>query len=148
MKQIEEGGAAMEPVGWFAIWIVSAVLVFVDADKWEKKGAKIGALGWAILAFLLPIAGVPLYLFSARPRARDEVAKAERERILSRPKGTPDPAKTPALAPDARFACPVCGESIPVVAKMCRFCNAVITDKDRPQPLKPSASVTSKPRAR
>jgi hypothetical protein len=30
-----------------------------------------------------------------------------------------------------RFNCPECGESIPVVAKVCRFCNAVITDKDR-----------------
>lgn len=30
-----------------------------------------------------------------------------------------------------RFPCPKCGESIPVAANVCRFCQAIITDNDR-----------------
>lgn len=30
-----------------------------------------------------------------------------------------------------RFNCPECGESIPVAAKSCRFCQTIISDKDR-----------------
>lgn len=33
----------------------------------------------------------------------------------------------------SRFPCPECGESIPTAAKSCRFCNAIITQKDKPR---------------
>jgi hypothetical protein len=32
-----------------------------------------------------------------------------------------------------RMPCPECGESIPVLAKHCRFCQAIISEKDRPE---------------
>jgi stage V sporulation protein SpoVS len=35
---------------------------------------------------------------------------------------------------DNRFACPVCGEFIPVAARACRFCDAILTEKDKPRP--------------
>ena len=45
----------------------------------------------------------------------------------------PATSSQPPIA-DRRFPCPECGESIPVEAKFCRFCNAVISIKDKPKP--------------
>lgn len=45
----------------------------------------------------------------------------------------PDQSQKKTAKADRRFPCPECGESIPTAAKSCRFCNAVITMKDRPR---------------
>ena len=42
----------------------------------------------------------------------------------------PGPRAAGALA---RMPCPRCGESIPAAAKVCRFCNALLTEQDRPR---------------
>jgi hypothetical protein len=51
-------------------------------------------------------------------------------RYLSKPKPPglkpPQQQQPPAPPADARFPCPQCGESIPVAAKVCRFCQAEI----------------------
>lgn len=48
---------------------------------------------------------------------------------------------------EQRFPCPECGEMIQIVAKSCRFCQAIISDKDRIEALKNplSRTLTLKP---
>jgi len=110
----------------FGVVIISTIWVYCDASKLQAKGASISPGSWALLTFLLWFAGFPLYCLSAQPRAHLELAeKTRRGRSLAPPAPR---------ASEERFNCPVCGEAIPVAAKMCRFCNAVITANDKPKP--------------
>jgi len=94
--------------------LVSMIWVYFDAKAFKEKGVAISPMNETILVVLFWIICFPLYLLN-RPGYKFKAAEIAKKKTSD------------------RFRCPECGEHIPLKARMCRFCRAVITEKDKPK---------------
>lgn len=107
------------PLGLLALFLTSVVWVYRDSSTLLERGCTaMGGLSpgfWCLMCILFWVPMFPIYL-------------------LCRVFVTMPPAAGVQAEPPAadRFPCPECGESIASAAKHCRFCQCIISDKDRP----------------
>lgn len=101
-----EGEAYIVFGAQLALWVCILLSVVMSYQIANRKGYN--GLLFAILAmFTGPIAYIIVYLL--KPRIEEGEDESD------------------------RFPCPECGESIAVAAKYCRFCQCILTEKDKPQ---------------
>lgn len=117
-----------------AVVIVSSAWVLIDSLRLQAQGcfgrsAFCGPIGLTAACLLLWIVAFPFYILWVRPHYLAlDFDKRRKGRIKDRLRAE----KHKDSNAEQRFNCPECGESIPVAAKLCRFCHALLTIKDRP----------------
>lgn len=100
------------------LWLLTIIWTWYDIDQLRKAGVNVGSVAWPLCVLLIWIIAFPMYLFYRSgywAKAREIASRAEKREVAK------------------RFNCPECGESIAASAKHCRFCQAIISDKDRPR---------------
>jgi hypothetical protein len=91
------------------VWLIFAVATGAVASSKGRSG-----VGW----FLIGLVGGVFALIIVAVLPNQKVEAARHEQLVSAMR-----ASTQTQAADPRRPCPRCGESIPIAAQVCRFCN-------------------------
>lgn len=101
----------MDAGSLLVFWVIFAVIVAIAANSRGRS-----AIGWFLLAILISPLLALIAVLVMGPGSRNAVQPAQAINA------------SPAVAADPRKACPDCGEQVPVIARICRFCRYEFKD--------------------